>query len=79
MTNRVSLAFDYDSAWDTSHLGVFELTQTGLIVTKSHLQDFLGGPRISFPGTLKDKETFLATPVALRGSTVRLFPSELEP
>ena len=59
VTDRVSMAFDYDSAWDTSHLGAFELTQTGLIVTKSHLQDFLFGPRISFPGLLKDKKTFL--------------------
>ena len=59
VTHRVSLAFDYDSAWDTSHLGAFELTQTGLIVTKSHLQDFLVGPRISFPGVLKDKKTYL--------------------
>ena len=59
VSHRVSLAFDYDSAWDTSHLGVFELTQTGLIVTKSHLQDFLVGPRISFPGMLKSKETYL--------------------
>ena len=57
--NRVSVAFDYDSAWDNSHLGAFELTQTGAIVTKSHLQDFLVGPRISFAGMLKDKKTFL--------------------
>ncbi|HZS95142.1 MAG TPA: OmpA family protein [Terriglobales bacterium] len=56
---RVSLAVDYDSAWDSSHLGAFELTQTGLIVTKSHLQNFLVGPRISFPGMLKHKETYL--------------------
>ena len=56
---RVSVAFDYDSAWDSSHLGVFELTQTGLIITKSHLQDFLVGPRISFPGLLKNKKTYL--------------------
>ena len=60
LTNRISLAVDYDSGWDTSHLGVFELTQTGAIITKSHLQDFIGGPRISFPGTLKNKETHLA-------------------
>ncbi len=59
VTHRVSLAFDYDSGWDTSHLGAFELTQTGVIVTKSHLQDFLGGPRISFPGVLKNKQTYL--------------------
>ena len=61
VTHRVSLAFDYDSAWDTSHLGAFELTQTGVIVTKSHLQDFLVGPRISFPGVLKTRRhTFRA-------------------
>ena len=53
------MAFDYDSTWDNSHLGAFELTGSGLIVTKSHLQDFLLGPRISFPGLLKDKKTFL--------------------
>ncbi len=57
---RISLAVDYDSGWDTSHLGVFELTSTGLIVTKSHLQDFLVGPRISFPGMLRSKETHFA-------------------
>src|SRR6478672_10450269 len=51
-TQRVSVAFDYDTAWDTSHLGVFELTQTGLVVTKSHLQNYLVGPRIAFPGVL---------------------------
>ena len=59
VTDRVAMAFDYDSAWDNSHLGAFELTGSGLIVTKSHLQDFLLGPRISFPGLLKDKKTFL--------------------
>jgi outer membrane protein OmpA-like peptidoglycan-associated protein/opacity protein-like surface antigen len=56
---RIALGFDYDSGWDSSHLGSFELTQTGLIVTKSHLQNFLGGPRISFPGQLKNKDTHL--------------------
>ena len=39
--------------------GYSTLTQTGLIVSKSHLQDVLGGPRISFPGLLKNKKTFL--------------------
>jgi len=60
ITNRISLAVDYDTGWDTSHLGVFELTQTGAVITKSHLQNFIGGPRISFPGTLKVKESHLA-------------------
>lgn len=46
---RVSLAFDYDSAWDTSSLGAFALTSVGLISLHSHLQNFLVGPRIHFP------------------------------
>ncbi len=57
LKQRVAVAFNYDSGWDTSHLGAFELTQTGLIVTKNHLQNFLVGPRISFPGVLKNKKT----------------------
>ena len=59
MTHRVSLAFDYDNGWDTQHLGVFELTQAGTIVTKNHLKDYLFGPRIYF-GTLRVKQKQLA-------------------
>jgi len=59
-SRRLSMGFDYDSGWDTSHLGVFELTQTGVIVTKSHLQNFLVGPRIFFPGVLKSEEKHIA-------------------
>lgn len=47
--HRVSIAFDYDSGWDTSRLGAFALTSVGLISIKSHLEDFLIGPRIHFP------------------------------
>ena len=57
LKQRISIAVDYDTVWDNSHLGVFELTQTGAIITKSHLQNFLVGPRISFPGVLKSKKT----------------------
>jgi hypothetical protein len=57
---RVSIGFDYDSGWDTSHLGAFELTSTGVIVTKNRLQNFLLGPRIFFPGVLKNKEKHIA-------------------
>jgi opacity protein-like surface antigen len=59
LARRVAVAVDYDSAWDSSHLGAFELTQTGLIVSKSHLQNFLVGPRVSFPGLLKNKQKHL--------------------
>jgi hypothetical protein len=60
LTRRFSLAIDYDSGWDTSHLGVFELTSAGLFVTKSHLDDLLIGPRVSLPGLLKSDKTHLA-------------------
>jgi hypothetical protein len=52
-THRFAVAADYDSGWDTSRLGVFELTQTGVIASKSHLQNWLFGPRIFFPGVIK--------------------------
>jgi outer membrane protein OmpA-like peptidoglycan-associated protein len=58
-SHRIALAFDYDNGWDTSHLGVFELTQAGTIVTKNHLKDYLFGPRIYF-GTLRVKQKQLA-------------------
>jgi len=59
-TQKVSVAFDYDSGWDTSRLGVFELTETGVIASKSHLQDFLIGPRIFFPGVIKSRNEKIA-------------------
>ena len=60
LSHRVSIGFEYDDAYDTSHLGVFELTQTGTIITKSHLQDFLVGPRIYFPRLTLSKEKHIA-------------------
>ena len=56
-THRVSLGFDYDNSWDNTHLGAFELTQTGAVISKSHLQNFLVGPRIAFPGVIRVKQT----------------------
>ena len=47
-TPRVSLDFNYDTAYDTSKLGVFELTSVGAITVKNHLQDFMIGPRVFF-------------------------------
>ena len=47
-TNRVSVAADYDSGWDTSSLSNFAFTQVGAIAVKSHLQSFLVGPRVFF-------------------------------
>jgi long-subunit fatty acid transport protein len=47
-TPRVSVAVDYDSVWDNSRIGVFDLTSVGVTTVKSHMQDFLIGPRIFF-------------------------------
>jgi opacity protein-like surface antigen len=59
-TSRVSVAADYDRIVDTSRIGIFELTQTGLIVSKSTLQNFLFGPRIFFPNVIKSQNKHLA-------------------
>lgn len=47
-TSRVGLALNYDDTWDSSTIGSFELTSVGLTSTKSHLQNFLVGPRVFF-------------------------------
>ncbi len=48
MSRRVSLGFDYDSFYDNSSIGAFDLTSAGHTTVKSHLQNFLVGPRIFF-------------------------------
>jgi hypothetical protein len=55
-TPRVSIAADYDRVVDTSRIGIFELTQAGLIVSKSNLQNVLFGPRIFFPKIKSDNK-----------------------
>jgi opacity protein-like surface antigen len=47
-THRVTLAANYDSSWNSSNLGVFAFTSIGAIAVKSHLQNFVVGPRIFF-------------------------------
>jgi hypothetical protein len=47
-THRVSIAADYDNVYDTSVIGQFASTSIGQIVSKSHLQEIILGPRIFF-------------------------------
>jgi hypothetical protein len=54
-TPRISIAADYDGVYDTSTIGPFSISQFGTVAIKSHLQDFLFGPRIFFPGLIKNK------------------------
>jgi opacity protein-like surface antigen len=48
MSRRVSLGLDYDSLYDNSSIGTFDLTSIGHTAVKSHLQNFLVGPRVFF-------------------------------
>jgi opacity protein-like surface antigen len=52
---RVALAADYDGVYDTSNIGTFQITSVGLVTSKNHLQDYMIGPRIYFPGLIKTK------------------------
>jgi hypothetical protein len=45
---RIAIAANYDDVYDTSRIGTFEFTSVGAIASKSHLQDFLVGPRFYF-------------------------------
>jgi hypothetical protein len=54
-TKRVSIAADYDSAWDSTTLGTFTFTDIGAIGVDSHLQNVLLGPRIFFATKWTDK------------------------
>jgi hypothetical protein len=52
---RFALVANYDDSWDTSRVGTFEFTTVGAIAAKSHLQNFLVGPRILFASRTIDK------------------------
>lgn len=77
---KASIAFDFDRAWDNSRLGVFELTSTGLLISKSRIQNFLAGPRFFFPGLIKSKQKNIAllTPFAEGQFGVSYLRSSLE-
>jgi len=48
LDSHVNVGVTYDTAWNTSRLGVFELSSIGQIAAKSHLQNFMIGPRVYF-------------------------------
>jgi opacity protein-like surface antigen len=48
LSPRVSGVFSYDDTWNTSNIGNFEITSIGQIAIKSHLENYLFGPRIAF-------------------------------
>lgn len=62
---NVSLGFNFDGVYDTSILGsgAFALTNVGLVTSKSHLYDYMAGPRIYFPGVFKPHCGVNALPV----------------
>jgi opacity protein-like surface antigen len=58
-SGKVAIGADYDSAWDNSRIGTFELTQVGALTSKTHLQNFLFGPRIFFSTARVRKYKFI--------------------
>ena len=47
-TPKITVAANYDGTWNTSQIGLFQITNVGLLVSKTHLQSALIGPRIFF-------------------------------
>lgn len=47
-TKRITLAANYDSAWDNSSLTTFQFSQVGSTAVHSYMQSFLIGPRVFF-------------------------------
>ncbi len=45
---NVAITANYDDVWNTNRVGNFAFTSVGAISAKSHLQDFLIGPRFFF-------------------------------
>jgi opacity protein-like surface antigen len=62
LSPRVSGVFSYDDTWNTSTLGNFELTSIGQIAIKSHLENYLFGPRLAF--AKKNIKTYQFIPFA---------------
>jgi opacity protein-like surface antigen len=54
-TKNVTLAANYDSSWDTTSLTTFQFSPIGALAVKSHLQNFLFGPRIFFSTNWTDE------------------------
>ena len=54
-SKNVTMGGEWDNTWDTSTIGNFAFTQIGAITVKSHLQNFLFGPRIFFRARAVEK------------------------
>lgn len=56
-TERITLAANYDGAWNDTNLGIFDLTNIGAIRVRSHIQNFIVGPRIFFSARTINEHT----------------------
>jgi hypothetical protein len=50
---KFQMYLSYDGVYDNSTLGAFALTQAGLTIVNSHMQEILTGPRYFLPGVWK--------------------------
>jgi hypothetical protein len=63
-SRRIAVVANYDDTWDVSRVGTFEFTSVGAIASKSHLQNFLVGPRYYFAPQRVDKKKYRIDPFA---------------
>jgi hypothetical protein len=78
-TRRFAIAVDYDSGWNTSRIGIFELTQTGLVVAKEPSAGFPYRSTLLLSRCNQDREQARCSFVAVRRSTIRRLPFEVKP
>jgi opacity protein-like surface antigen len=68
-TPRAAVVFNYDDVYDNSPITAFALSSLGGVSVKSRLQNFLIGPRISFPNAVKSHSKMIPFAEAMFGGS----------
>jgi hypothetical protein len=61
---NIAIAANYDDTWNDSTVGVFQFSSIGPIGIRSHVQDFLVGPRFYFATRKIDHDKYTIRPFA---------------
>ncbi|MBI2816177.1 MAG: outer membrane beta-barrel protein [Acidobacteria bacterium] len=66
---RAALIFNYGDVYDNSPINAFELSSLGALRVKTRMQNFLIGPRIAFPGAVRNNNRITPFAEALFGGS----------
>jgi opacity protein-like surface antigen len=66
---RAAVVFNYDDVYDNSPISAFALSSLGSVRVKSREQNFLLGPRIAFPGGVRNNSKVIPFAEALFGGS----------